>query len=247
MTTIDRTRWLIAALGATVVLGGLLVLFRIPAPPAARPPVIKPVKSVQIAQPGPADPLLQEETEIRDLRPLFLPTRRNAALPEPRREAGRTFLDNEDLKLSYAEADLNVVRSLPPVATISGKPVTGAEAVDALATPGIGATLLGFGRQPVELSPFADRGGFVEVVATRDGRRVLVQALGPEARPPGAKAWVPLEFLAAVDAAGLVSPLVLTEGSRVEEVDAHFKNFLTRTFRVGERLPPGFYRITVAP
>jgi hypothetical protein len=59
--------------------------------------------------------------------------------------------------------------------------------------------------------------------------------------------WAPLEFLATVEAAGLVAPLTLTGRSGVDEVDAFFRNYLVRTFRLGERLPPGFYRITVSP
>jgi hypothetical protein len=56
-----------------------------------------------------------------------------------------------------------------------------------------------------------------------------------------------MELFAAVDAAGLAAPLLVTEGSRVDEVDAHFRKMLAQTYRIGERLPPGFYRIVVGP
>jgi hypothetical protein len=56
-----------------------------------------------------------------------------------------------------------------------------------------------------------------------------------------------MEFVAAVDPAGLVGPLVPTVRSGVEEVDNFFQNYLARTLRVGERLAPGFYRICVGP
>ena len=56
-----------------------------------------------------------------------------------------------------------------------------------------------------------------------------------------------LDLEAVVDAAGLVAPLVVTASSRVEEVDAHYRNYLSRNFRIGGQLSPGFYRITVAP
>jgi hypothetical protein len=65
--------------------------------------------------------------------------------------------------------------------------------------------------------------------------------------PPGKGGWAPVEFVARVDAAGLVGPLVVTERSGLEEVDVFFANYLARTLRVGERLAPGFYRICVGP
>jgi hypothetical protein len=45
----------------------------------------------------------------------------------------------------------------------------------------------------------------------------------------------------------LIAPLTLTTRSGVEEIDNFYRNYLVRTYRVGERLAPGFYRITVAP
>jgi hypothetical protein len=56
-----------------------------------------------------------------------------------------------------------------------------------------------------------------------------------------------MEFMAAVDPAGLVGPLVLTVHSNVAEVDAYFARFLSEELRVGQRLEPGFYRICVGP
>jgi hypothetical protein len=76
---------------------------------------------------------------------------------------------------------------------------------------------------------------------------VLAETLPAEVAPPTTKAWQPMEFLAAVDPAGLVGPLVITEDSRVEEVNTYFRKYLAQTYRIGERLPPGFYRIIVGP
>jgi hypothetical protein len=53
--------------------------------------------------------------------------------------------------------------------------------------------------------------------------------------------------VAAVDAAGLVAPAAITRRSGFEDVDSYFQNFLVQTLRVGERLSPGFYRISVGP
>jgi hypothetical protein len=67
------------------------------------------------------------------------------------------------------------------------------------------------------------------------------------AKPPSDQPWEPAEFSAVVDITGLVAPLATVSSSRVEEVDNHFKNYLARTFRIGERLRPGLYRVTVGP
>jgi hypothetical protein len=242
----EKGRWTIATIGAIGATAILLFLFRLPPSPIALTPSIpEPVRSVvKMARPDEADMLLKAETELRDLRPLFLPTERNAALPAPRLEAGRTFLDAENLKPIIGDAEMQVSKDLPPVVTLDGQPLEKARPIDAL-TPDL--TLLGFGRSTTAIKPLLPRGGFIEVTTTRDGQRILTQELPVAARPPGDKPWSPVEFLAAVDAAGLVSPLVVTEGSRVEEVDVYLRNYLTRNFRIGERLAPGFYRITVAP
>ena len=41
--------------------------------------------------------------------------------------------------------------------------------------------------------------------------------------------WQPMEFIAAVDPAGLVGPLVPTARSGVDEVDAYFGRYLADT------------------
>lgn len=246
----ERIRWAVAATVAIAIVAAAGFLFRLDPPATAlagssAATVVRP--AVQMARAAATDPVLREETEIRDLRPLFLPTKFNATLPEPRREAGRTFLDNETPKFGFSEAELSLARDLPPVVTLNGKAAEDSKATDLLALDGTGTGLAGFGRGQAATSEMKPRGGFVEVVATANGGRVMAEILPVEARPPGDKAWEPLEFLAAVNAAGLAAPLVVTASSRIEEVDAHFRDFLTRRYRIGDRLPPGFYRIVVGP
>jgi hypothetical protein len=97
------------------------------------------------------------------------------------------------------------------------------------------------------VAPEAARGGLLEVIAAGTGERVLTAELPEALLPPGGKAWEPLELLAIVDVAGLAGPLVVTESSRVEEVDVHFRRQLRQVFRLGERLAPGVYRVVVGP
>lgn len=245
-----QQRWVIAVVAAIVLVGAFVSLVHIapgPIPLPMSPTAIERRPTVKIARPDESDALLKEESELRDLRPLFLPTDRNAALPDPRLEPGRTMLDSERLKRTEAVADIQLGAELPPVAMIGGKVAAKAEALDAFDGDAASGGLHGFGRKAVESVPFRPRGGYIEVTAWADGRRVRAEDLSLDARPPNDRPWSPLELMAVIDRAGLASPLVVTEGSRVEEVDLHFKNFLTNSYRIGERLTPGIYRIVVAP
>jgi hypothetical protein len=246
----SRGRWAIAAVGATTVTFALLFLFRLPAPPTPIPvpssvAVARP--EVKMAKPDDNDLYLKEEAQLRDLRPLFLPTSRNAALPEPRLETGQSFLDSEGLRPTFSDAQAQVSKDLPPVVLLNGKGVENATPADALSLSESGTVVAGFGRQEPRVERVAQRGAFVEVIAMSNGSRLLTEELPISARPPGDSSWAPVEFMAVVDAAGLVSPLVVTEGSRVDEVDLHFRNYLAQNLRIGERLSVGFYRIVVAP
>ncbi len=248
-----RIRWMVAGGGAAVVLLSMLALFRFPAgtggpppPPATATPPAPSKPLVQMRDTS-TDTALKEEAEIRDLRPLFLPTDFNVSLPEPRREPGRTFLDNETVKWRYSESELTLARELPPIATLNGKPAAEVKPVDALEVERASPAALGMGRNPVVLPESSRGGGSLEVVATASGTSVLADRLPEDARPAGGKPWEPLEMIAMVDATGLAAPLTVTSSSRVEEIDAHYRNYLARRYRIGERLPPGFYRLIVAP
>lgn len=243
-------RWAIALTVAVLVMAAFFSLASLTPPPAPLPAradaeAVRP--AVKIARPDDTDALLKEEAELRDLRPLFLPTARNAALPEPKLEPGKTVLDSEALKPTSADTEVQLGAELPPVALLGGKPVRRAGPLDALDAGSAEVGLLGFGRREPVIEPHRRRGGFVEVTAWSDGRRVRAEDLPNEARPESERPWGPLELMAVVDRAGLASPLVVTEGSRVEEVDLHFKNYLTNSYRIGERLSPGIYRVVVAP
>ncbi len=242
-----RIRWLASTAVAIGAVGSLMLLFRLPEWTPLPKPMAKHLPSVQMARPTEADVVLKDEALIRDLRPLFLPTEFNATLPEPRREPGRSILDDEKLRSDFSDSELGLSRDLPPVATLNGKSAHKARGTDLLAAGEVGVGLVGFGRGNRAVEPLEPRGGFVEVVAVSSGRTVLAESLPVAFGPVGGKAWEPMELFAAVDTAGLASPLVVTEGSRVEEIDAHFRKVLAQTFRIGERLPPGFYRIVVGP
>jgi hypothetical protein len=234
--------WGLSAAIAAPVLVLMLMLFRAP-PARPRPPAPAkpaPVGLARLGEDG-AGSLLKEEATFGDPTPLFLPTPWNAtenALPaEARREPGRAF-PNYEPKLRFAEAGIDL--HLPAVVRIPDVPA------DAFLSDKPGRPFLGFGQTDRRVKALAARGAFVEITAAGDGVRLLAEPL-PEAKPPGEGSWQPLEFLVAIDAGGIVRPPVLTESSRVAEVDDYFESYLRTGLRIGSRLRPGFYRICIGP
>jgi hypothetical protein len=211
------------------------VLFRAPTvpPPAPQAAAGRPVVGVAAA-----DPVLTEEAALFDRTPLFLPTEWNSTEKElPRQEPGGAFAGFPD-KFAFSENELGL--NLPPPIKVP------ARLPDALAVNPPRDLMLGIGRTNYAAPVLAPRGAYVEVMAAASGRKVLVGALS-DAQPPGDGTWQPLEFMVAVDPAGLVGAPVLTVRSGAEDVDAYFRKYLAENLRVGDRLEPGFYRISVGP
>ncbi len=242
-----RGPWIIAGTVAIIVAAGGALLFRVPpgppVPAAAPAPTV-----VELRKLSRETTLQSEEAALRDLAPLFLPTPRNATLERlPQREPGRSMIDQETPQLGFGEGGAGLEKDLPPVTSLNNRPLAAAGPLDALLGIAPAPALSGFGRNDAEIPVLPPRGAVVEVVAAGSGRTVLAERLAPEAKPPTEQIWQPLVLFAAVDAAGLVAPLTVIGASGVDAVDAHFRSYLARTYRVGERLEPGFYRITVAP
>lgn len=245
-TSCGRRIWLVSGGVGTALVVGVLALFQAP---AGLPPLrSEVVRTVELRQVTGAPNVLNEETLLRDLAPLFLPTDRNAVLQSPpAREPGRTFLDVEAPKFGIADRAWQFDRALPPLVTLNGKSLAQAGPLDYLHSVGDEFSLSGLGRASAPLPEVGARGATIEVVRLRDGSVLLSQPVPLENRPPTDKLWLPLELVANVGPSGLVAPLALNQRSGVDEVDSHFRTFLSKTFQVGERLPPGFYRIRVSP
>lgn len=249
----EKRRWAVAVATAAGV--GALVLWLLRGPigvgggPAAQTvgAVGKAKAPLQIARPSKSDLELKEEAFIRDLRPLFLPTALNAVPPEPRMAEGRTSIELELSRAPGSDLEFSFLRELPPTATLDELPADKATARDWVSADVPGPVLAGLGRGEAKVEPTQPRGGFIEIRSAVSGEAIWSEPIPASARPPSDKAWQPLELLAAVEAAGLVAPPVITEGSRVDEVDVHFRRYVAQIFRVGDRLPPGFYRIVIGP
>ncbi len=232
-----KRRWLISAVGAAVVVGAVLLLFRAPAPvvESAR----RPAKPTIALTPGRPD-----ELAMRDLAPLFLPTPYNAAPPAIKPpEPGAPYFDvDPGMHLSFDPEDPSL--HLPPAVHAPEQAV----AVVADVPPPLAR---GMGQTDRTIPALPANGGHVDIFAGEMRDSVFGLTLDVDAKAPIAEreklGWKPLELLAAVDAEGLVGPLLVTSSSGVEEIDTHFRNYLARTFRIGDRLPPGFYRIVVGP
>ena len=234
----SRLRWAYAAAGALVVLGGVALLFRSPrtTQTIAVPPALPQPAAVRLVN------LKRNEAALTDPTPLFLPTEWNAgqnALPANARREPDSSFTGYPAKLRFAETELAL--NFPDDVSVPTRPA------DALAAGKLGQVFIGLGSGEQEVAQLSNRKAIVEITSAGNGRRVLVQTL-TDANPPGWTGWrQPMEFLVAVDAMGLVGPLILTESSRTAAVDGYFQNYLAKKLHAGERLGPGFYRIWVGP
>ena len=234
----NRRRWMWVTVGAVLAFVIAMTLFRpaselATAPDQSKNPRPAPVRLVN---------LKKNDAALTDPTPLFLPTEWNAAqdpLPQSaNREPGSTFA-GYPAKLKFAQNELAL--DLPAPVEV---PATTAVALGAGRAP---QTFLGLNPDAKPIKQLAARKAFIEIVSARDGSPVMAKTLADANPPENQAGWQPMEFLVAVDAMGLVGPPILTESSRVPGVDGYFRIYLEKTLRVGQRLAPGFYRISVGP
>jgi hypothetical protein len=264
-----RLRWVWAVIGALAAVVSMMLLFSLARAPAPSAAPVRTKPAIELADRA-AKSALDDEATLLDPTPLFMPTKWNAAQkdvapPEP----GGTFQSYRfPAKPEFAETDLKLgpagaagAPGQPPVASRLWSSIDLPDPVavpqkpaDTLAADAPGALALGFGRTDTPVAALPVRGASVEIVSAGSGERALpeqamaqVQALAAAARPPAGRPWTTMEFVAAIDATGLAAPLAVEKPSGVEEVDVYFQNFLKSKLRVGERLAPGFYRISIGP
>jgi len=233
--------WLLATTGAAVVVLFVLSLFRIPVLEQASNHVPKTVEARGLELASRGNELLIEEVGLRDPTPLFLPTPWNAsedalAMSAPR-EPGESFQDYAP-HFNFPASELTL--ELPATSRLP------ARAADAFAIDETSRSLLGFGEIDDDVRPLPVRDGFIEIVGAADGA-VLMRRPLVEIRPPERGTWQPMEFLVAIDSAGVVGPPVLTESSRAVDVDSFFKDYIVKVLQIGSRLTPGIYRINIGP
>lgn len=244
----EKRLWLIATLCGIVGAGLVLALFRAPRLPrpkevAAQAPKTDGSESVGLARINDRDASsrLRDEALLHDPTPLFLPTRWNVgenALPANARQEPGSAFQNYAPKLTFPVADLRL--GLPaPIAVPKRVP-------DVFETDTPKRPYLGLGQTDATVAALSKRTAYVEVAAVADGGLALAEPILTSASPPEGS-WQPLEFLVAIDREGLVRPATLVTSSQVSSVDAYFRDFLTEGLHIGERLAPGFYRVSIGP
>ncbi len=230
----QRSIWAAALFGAVILGGGLFLL--IWSAPIGQEPTLPPktpaVPNLAVKK------VVSGEAALLDKTPLFLPTDWNTATKEISLPKSGGIFSEYPATFAFSEIEVGFG------ALRSGDALSMEVARD-LDAPG--STALGFGRKPGSNESPAPRGGYLEILAAKEGTPVLREVL--VLVPPLKKAlvWRPIELMAVVGPAGLSGPLIFVARSGSDEVDAYFSEFLVRKFKLGEKLPPGIYRLIVGP
>jgi hypothetical protein len=236
-TTIRRRVW-VGLLAACAGVGAWILWTRgRPAVPATALPVRRPF--VQLAGAGMTanDQLLREKAELMDPTPLFFPTAWNYG--------------HQPLRESELRQPGQVFASFPPQYVIEEKkigsygaeePVLPEKLADVL-VQGNEAPFAGIGQVDRQRSTLPVRSGYLEISDLGGRDFVVGKPLSGLSLPR--TDFAPVEFLVVVGAAGLIGDPLLTSGSGWEEVDNFFRAYLVKSYRLGERLPPGRYRVVV--
>lgn len=194
---------------------------------------------VQLAGAGTAvgDQVLREKAQLLDPTPLFFPTEWNY---------GQRPLREKSLKQPG-----QVFGSFEPKLTVGEQNITnyGAEAVPVpeklvdVLVQGNEAPFAGMGQIDTQRSTLPIRSGYLEVRASISGEIIISQQLS--GIDPLRSDFAPVEFLVVVGSSGLIGEPILTSGSGWDEVDGFFRSYLIKSYRLGERLQPGRYRVLV--
>lgn len=205
--------------------------------PAVKGPGAQPF--VQLAGAGTAmgSRILQEKAELMDPTPLFFPTEWNYGqrpLSEGRlRQPGQLF-GSFDPKWTTLDQNISTygTEAAPVPEKLSDVLVQGNE-----------APFAGMGQVGIQKSTLPVRAGYLEIRKLGDSENIIEQSL-TGIQPPRPD-FAPIEFLVVVGSGGLIGELVLLSGSGWDEVDAFFRNYLAKSYHLGERLSPGRYRVLV--
>jgi hypothetical protein len=206
---------------------------------ATAKPAVQPFVRLTGAGNNTSDQILRERADLLDPTPLFFPTEWNyGQRPLPlslRLQPGQVF-GSFDAKPSFTDQDLKLTP--PESAPTPEKPAD-------LLAQGNAAPFAGFGHVDLPPQALPERSGYVEVRRFNSDKVIIGQPLvGISVPRPD---YSPIEFLVAISAAGVVGDPVLAAGSGWDEVDAFFRSYLVKTFRVGGRLEPGQYRVFIGP
>jgi hypothetical protein len=195
--------------------------------------------------------ILDEEAQLFDPAPLFLPTSHNYTQADPvstsHRDPVQTF---QPFPPGYTYSDDTFSIRFPDPVSVPAQP---AAALDYDQTQTPYATL---GRAEHPAAPFPPRLVCVEVIRAKTGELLLQLLIArPDPQPSGLPEalstgdWSPLEFLAAIDITGFAAPPTLMKGTGAPAVVQYFSDYLGKTLHIDARreLTPGLYILRVGP
>jgi hypothetical protein len=186
---------------------------------------------------------LFQQVELFDNKALFLPTPINNSDPDLpstlHREPDSAFKVIPP-KWTFVEYEMKV--ALPDPVVVPDN------LVEALYTGETPNPFFTFGRINFPYAPLSSRLAFLEVLQAKTGRTMLAAPLPrPQAGNLPAVDWQPLEMMVVVESVGLIGEPTVTSGSGFEDVDNFFRGLIAKQFRLGARLPPGFYTLRIGP
>jgi hypothetical protein len=234
---IKRRVWIGLAVAAVAVGMWALWVRREATAPTVVHPSAQPFVQLATAGSATSDQVLREKAELLDPTPLFFPTAWNYGQRPLRasslKQPGQVFASFEP-KLTVGEQNIATYRT-------EGAPLP--EKLSDVLTQGNEAPFAGMGQVDRPKSTLPIRSGYVEVRDLNSGEVIIAQSL-VGISPPRAD-FAPIEFIVAVGSAGLVGDPFVTSGSEGDEVDSFFRDYLVRSYRLGQRLRPGRYRVLV--
>ncbi len=238
-----RFPWWLTALGIAML--ALLVVLvrqmRLPEVPVVKkkapPPMV--VTTLNSRQ---ASEAINEQSNLLDPTPLFLPTPLNASQqgkPVAKRELGEAF-DAFPARLQNQEAELGLS---PQWSSEVPKNLSAVLALGETPNP-----LRGIVKEGTPPVPLASRLGAIEVVDARTGQVCLQIEVPPSAATDGLmQDWRPMELLISMREAGVVGMPVVVASSGISQIDQFFRRHVAGIFRLGHRIPPGTYTLRIGP
>ena len=236
---IKRRVWIGSFFACVVVTGWVLWTRSDLRMPQKAAPAPAPASFVRLAGAGSSagDAVLREKADLLDPTPLFFPTERNYGQQPLRQSAlkqpGQVFGGFEP-KLTVAEQNITPYRSETTAVP---------EKLSDVLAQGNEAPFAGMGQVDSQKSNLSIRSGYIQITDFKNGDVIISQSL--TGLNPPRQDFAPLEFLVVVGPAGVIGDPFLTSGSGGEEVDSFFRTYLVKSYRLGERLRPGRYRVLV--